>query len=174
MRRELHRLASRARLVCCLGVPGHLHHWARGEVNALAEVIDRQQTGEPDATAAAVFAALKCPDKWRDIFYGVVRDECRRRYRTAVHALEGQSSPDTHSSSALGARAAYLAERFYNGTEYVEWGAATVEDHLARIAYLTTLRDGIDNTIARHEEAITRIASAGATCLDDIDMAAAA
>lgn len=138
---------------------------------ALSQLIDQHATGDPDATAAAVFDALRCPDKWRELFYGVVRDECRRRYRSTVREFEGQSMTDAPSGIASGSRTAYLAERFYNGTKYVEWGTATVEDHLNRITYLTMLRGGIDVTIARHEQAVAEITAAGVACLAEIEVA---
>lgn len=39
--------------------------------------------------------------------------------------------------------------------EQVAWGDVTIEQHQARITYLATKRDGISDTIALHERAIT-------------------
>lgn len=52
------------------------------------------------------------------------------------------------------------------------WGSATVAEHRRRIALLTKIRIGLDDTIRRHEEAIALIERAGAQCLDDIAVTA--
>lgn len=149
----------------------------------LHDLIAEYQSGDPDQTAAAVFDAVKLPSKWRDLFYAVVRDECRRTARHHVRGLEANPSHngivDQGSSAGVASiapkdqRDGFLSQRFYTGTEYVTWGAATVEDHRERIAYLATLRNGIDATIARHADAVEQIESAGASCLNDIEAVAA-
>lgn len=150
----------------------------------LHDLIAEHQTGDPDLTAAAVFDAVKLPGKWRDLFYAVVRDECRRTARHIVRGLEsgtGQGDDGTLHATA-GATSIYypkdqrddfLSQRFYTGTEYVTWGEATVDHHRERIAYLATLRNGIDATITRHADAVEQIESAGASCLNDIEAVAA-
>jgi len=138
---------------------------------SLNETIDAHQMGDPDKTAAAVFGALNVPAKWADLFYGVVRDECRRRSRSFIRDLEtGQVLSGTHIAAAgSGSRAAFVEAHFHTGDLYVKWGEATVADHQGRIDRQTVLRGGIDADIARHAEAIASIkASPGATCLNDI------
>jgi len=139
-------------------------------MKALHEYIADHQTGDPDTTAIEVFKAIGLPEKWRTIFYGVVRDECRRLSRNHVRDLEiGQSPTDTHGVPAdPRSRTDYLLERFYNGAEYVLWGTATVDDHLGRIAFQESLRGGIERDIERHREAIEAILAAGVSCLNDL------
>lgn len=54
-----------------------------------------------------------------------------------------------------------------DGTE-VEWGKATVEEHLIRRDMLTKKRDGLTRTISRHDEAIRILTVTGARCLDEV------
>lgn len=149
-------------------------------MSALREAIDANQTGDPDTTTDAVFDALGVPAKWRSVFGQVVRDECRRTMRAYVRDLENHpadhNGPDTHAPVVGGvdSRSSYLSQRFYNGTEYVTWGAATVADHQGRIDFQTMLKNGINVDIERHREAIALIVEAGRTCLADLDMGVAA
>lgn len=146
----------------------------------LRDTIDACQTGDPDVTVAAVFDRLACPAKWRELFYGVVRDECRRLARYAVldniaAATGGQWHPDDHSSTASG-RGSFLAERMYCGPEHghVVIGEATVEQIQCRIAAQLRLRSGIDADIERLRLWVAEIVAAGATCLNDVYAQAAA
>lgn len=50
----------------------------------------------------------------------------------------------------------------------VTWGKATIEQHEQRIAVLEKIRDGIDDTISRHREAISILQKAKAKCLEEI------
>ncbi len=141
----------------------------------LNELIDQMSNGDPDETASAVFDALGCPQKWRDMFGPLVRNECRRSIRSDVRAHENSPSDhgtsDTQERRVAGGinRAEYLADRFCIGRgKHVVWGEATVQDHRDRIAFLASLRNGIDNTIARHAEAIDIIEAAGVSCLNDV------
>lgn len=140
----------------------------------LRTLIRTYEQDTPDATADAVFDAVGCPQKWRDLFGPVVRDECRRLYRGAVRSAEshpdGHTCGDTQAATAVGVttRTDYLAQRFATGDgRYVTWAEATVDDHRSRIAMLATLRNGIDATIERHVDAIATITAAGARCLGD-------
>jgi hypothetical protein len=137
----------------------------------LTELIASVATGDPDETAEAVFAAVNCPSKWRDLFYGVVRDECRRRYRLAAIQIEisgtDQTRHDTQTGT-VGARISFLESRFYDGDKYVTQGAALIPDHERRIAFQGVLRGGIDADIGRHRWAIDKIKAAGVSCLNEI------
>ena len=67
-----------------------------------------------------------------------------------------------------------LTRKFALGTgQSVRWGEATIEQHLQRIAMLMSQREGIDATIARHEEAIAIIERSGRQSLDEVYSAAA-
>lgn len=60
-------------------------------------------------------------------------------------------------------------ERFSLGSgEVVTWGKATVDQHKLRIEMLGKIRAGIDETIARHREAIRMIESNGVSSLEEI------
>lgn len=60
-------------------------------------------------------------------------------------------------------------ERFsLGGGEVVTWGQATVAQHALRIEMLGKIRAGIDETIARHREAIRMIESHGVARLEEI------
>jgi hypothetical protein len=145
-------------------------------VSGLYELIEQHATGDPDETAAAVFDAMGLPTKWRDVFHRVVRDECRRRYRSAVRDMEhGHPFSETQEEAAEPmSRTAFLQSGFsIGGGRHVTWGEATVEDHLARIAYLETFRTGIARTIAKHEQAVADITAAGVRCLAELEAVAA-
>ena len=150
-------------------------------MSAIRKLIDEHQTGDPDETCKAVMDATGIAKKHRDLFWPLLRDECRRLARTAVRDAErgdindshpdpGHTPGDTHSALAgVGVRADFLNKRIYTGNgNYVLWGEATVEDHQSRVAYLASLRNGIDDTIQLHVEAMELIEAAGVTCLNDL------
>ena len=147
----------------------------------LHELIAQHDQGDPDRTAIAVLNAVACPAKWRDLFGGLLRDECRRSFRADARKIEEEASGGQARSDARGPLAAagpsrtdFLSTRFYTGDHYVTWGEATVEDHRNRIAYLASLRNGIDATIQRHADAIEQIEAAGVATLADLGQAVAA
>ena len=147
----------------------------------LHELIAQHDQGDPDRTAIAVLNAVACPAKWRDLFGPLLRDECRRSFRADARKIEEEAG-GAHSISGTQARDAavgpsrtdFLATRFYTGDRYVTWGEATVEDHRSRIAFLASLRNGIDATIQRHADAIEQIEAAGVATLADLGRAVAA
>lgn len=51
----------------------------------------------------------------------------------------------------------------------VAWGQATVEQHEQRLAWLYRHRDGVNQTIARHEAAVRLLRESGASCLEDLE-----
>lgn len=147
----------------------------------LHALIAKHDQGDPDLTATAVLAAVACPAKWRDLFGGLLVQECRRMHRFDARKIEeeasgGHSTSGTQRQGAAAgpSRTDFLATRFYTGDHYVTWGEATVEDHRNRIAYLALLRNGIDATIQRHADAIEQIEAAGAATLADLGQAVAA
>lgn len=48
------------------------------------------------------------------------------------------------------------------------WGLATIEEHKTRLAMLMAQRNGLTETIRRHEEAIRLLEESGATCLAEL------
>ena len=140
----------------------------------LYELIEQNDQADAERTAAAVLDAVACPAKWRELFGPLLVMECRRMQRNAARKIEegaaGHTSADRHSPHAgASPRSDFLATRFYTGHHYVRWGEATVEDHRDRIAYLGSLRNGIDLTIQRHADAIEQIEAAGVATLADLD-----
>ena len=96
------------------------------------------------------------------------RDVTRRAEVAAfAHDIAARPAPATITANLAGLRFA-LGKR-----ESVQWLDATVEDHRQRIALLSRIRAGIDQTVQRHEEAVRQITEAGVTCLRDIVESAA-
>lgn len=146
----------------------------------LHDLIAEHMDGDPDSTAAAVFSAANVPAKWRNLFYAVVRDECRRMARsytvsTIIGAASNHGAGDTQAVDDAG-RSDFLAASIYCGPErgYVPLGEMTVADHEARIAMQVRLRGGIDADIERHRTWVDQLVAAGATCLNDLGMEVAA
>jgi hypothetical protein len=99
--------------------------------------------------------------------------------RSAVRTVESNAfrtkigEPVTLEPATPAFRA--LMERGFklgDGTRVV-WADATVPQHAQRVAYLEKIRDGIDQTIDRHREAIRLIEQAGVTCLAELEEQAA-
>jgi len=150
-------------------------------MNDLHELIEQHRCDDPADTTAAIFAAIRLPERYRSLFFAVVRDECRRmaRYATVANltgTTDDQGQYETQCVSVVG-RAAWLSERIYCGGErgYVVIGQMTVEDHLARIQFQQSLVNGISRDIERHQEWIAQIeATPNAVCLDDVYVPAVA
>ena len=147
----------------------------------LHELIDEYRCDDPGDTTAAIFDAIRLPERYRSLFFAVVRDECRRMARSATVAnlndtTDDQMFDETQSGSVVG-RVAWLSERIYCGGKrgYVAVGEMTVDDHLARIQFQQSLVNGISRDIERHQEWIAQIeATPNAVCLDDVYVPAVA
>lgn len=72
-----------------------------------------------------------------------------------------------------GLRALYKTPFALGDGTRVTWGRATVEQHEMRLAMLRRLRAGLDQTIARHNEALELLRTTGVKCLEDLAEAAA-
>ena len=139
----------------------------------LYQIIDDNVTGDADLDAKTIIDLLEVPAKWAEVFFPLLKIECRRRYRALVSAAEHSNEKAKHPTPGDD-RSAYLNKRFAVGDgRYVLWGEATIEDHRSRIAMLTSLRNGIDDTIDRHNQAVKILITAKATCLNDIEAVAA-
>ncbi len=152
-------------------------------MDKLTDLIHANEADDPTDTANAVCAAVGLPTKWRDLFFDLLRDECRRRMRVDARSAEASSwggahtRPDTHpgNGSPREDRTTYLSTRFATGDgRFVLWGEATIDDHRMRMEMLTRLRNGLDATIARHQSAIDLLVESGARCLNDLGEVAAA
>jgi len=147
---------------------------------SLASVIRKaaqgNPTGDPKKMAVALIAKLSKPE-----LVQLLADEIAGEQRLltlssekSAFAREFLSRPETVGTEAVAKAFKELAgTRFSLGAGLqVEWMEATVEDHRARIAYLAKLRNGIDETISRHQAAIDAIEEAGVSCLREIAQAA--
>lgn len=94
----------------------------------------------------------------------------------AFRAASASPKAAIESADRLTAFRPLLAARIKlgDGSGGVTWGQATVAEHQQRIAFLAKLRDGIDQTIERHREAIALLSESGAACLDDLASSEAA
>ena len=130
-----------------------------------------------DELVEAFFDAIALPAKWRPVMAPFVRAKATEMMRSAVRRIERRAPlPGTPGKRRRGkkvapdvARRAELDESFYNGSKWVTWGAATIDDHQARIDFLAKQRNGINATIQRHVDAIAMIQAAAATCLNDLE-----
>ena len=156
----------------------------------LSELIRDHYDADPDVTARAVMDVAGVPLKWRQLFYGVVRDECRRMSRSVVRnherfvdsevsPWEPIDGPSPISVSAptvqINQQAVYLADRMCIGADgtYVLKGDATANEWLMRADFLATLRDGMSRTIDDCVEVAKFLADAGADSLNDLVAVAA-
>ena len=147
---------------------------------SLSELIASNWDPDPDVAAAAVIAAARVPKKWADLFYAVLRDECRRSARNVVRAHEHQiAEPGTRLCAKpirdpslvrfVAGYMVYRGDRMYTGERYVLKGVATVDEWRQRSLYLGRFRDGIDRTINECEHIIATLSSAGVACIDDLE-----
>lgn len=94
------------------------------------------------------------------------RDNERAAFRATVASNETAvvvARPDTGPDFRL-----LAAERFAMGNgEKVQWLKATADDHRARIVYLSKMRDGIDDSIEQHRDALRIIETAGVNTLEE-------
>lgn len=133
----------------------------------------------PDIEVAEkVAASYRTLAAYRDATMPLVADEVRRLRRRDDRAIQWptttQRMREGVAVSPAEERSRWLSMRLLvPGRPPVTFGAATVADHEARIAYLEGLRSGIATTIAVHEDAIRRIREAGVSCLLDLEEEAA-
>jgi hypothetical protein len=129
--------------------------------------------GDPARSAEAVATELKLNARQREALFPLIAAECERIDRNRVRNVE-QSVNVGRRVDPTAERADLMRETFTLGSgERIPWGSATVEQHLARIEYLSKYRDGINATIGRHQAAVDRLLESGAKCLDEIVQVAA-
>ena len=161
-------------------------------MSALHALIREHECDDPADTAAAVMSAIGLAKRHRDLFFPLLRDECRRLARSAARIAErgtidlDHRRGDTHhlavevdeeagsghpasDTQRYSARASFLAVTFYTGTAYVTWGDATAADHLGRITFQQSLASGIGRDIARHQRAVELLDEHDVDCLGEID-----
>lgn len=140
----------------------------------LRELIDAHRCVDPSDTTIAIFDAIRLPDRWRTLFFAVVRDECRRSARADTVASFSDTTDDHGISDdqqhLVVGRVGFLTENIYCGAEhgYIPLGEMTVEHHQARIMFQRSLSLGIERDIDRHQAWIDEIVEANVSCLNDL------
>ncbi len=143
----------------------------------LAALAEENPTAEDVDIARVFLTGLKVSQRAFALLLGLVADEVRRIRRDAVREIETEAFAEGQTLDLTDAEGDPLSARkrlldqtmFVPGEGLVLWGAATVEQHQARIEFLSRKRNGLDLTIAHHEAAIARIIAAGGTCLNDLE-----
>lgn len=127
------------------------------------------------ATAKKLLAALHVPKPAIAILLPVIANAIRLVVRNDTREGEYVAFAGTGltTSTATPATATqwsdFLRDKFALGDgRWVSWGEATVAEHGERIEYLGAKRDGIEQTMSRHQLAIERITSAGVSCLNEL------
>lgn len=131
---------------------------------------------DAEAIAAAALRRLKVGSHVTRILLPVVTDGARQLLRNDVRVIERAAFPRSARrelgeivQSGLERKRLLDATFIVNdGRAPVRWGEATIEDHQARIDMLAKMRNGIDDTISRHQEAIALIQANGVRCLNDV------
>ena len=157
--------------------------------DTLKDLIAAHFDPDADVTAQAVFKAAKVPKKWRDLFYLVVHDECRRSARLLVRSHErglyfDTPDPTTQDTATIPHTpglvchiddvSVFLADSMFCGLKYghVNKGSATAPQWDARADYLDCQ---IAGTMRTRDECVTVaefLRDAGVACLADVQVAA--
>jgi hypothetical protein len=148
---------------------------------SLTSLIHTYECDDPSDTAKAVMDFVKMSKRHRELFFALLRDECRRLSRSATRIAERANATDrfvhdTQTADVGGdieamSRPEWLRRRIYCGPlfGYVITGSATVEQWRARIDFLASYRNGITQTISVAESLIAQIEAARVECLFDLE-----
>lgn len=134
---------------------------------SLSELIDEFVNGDPNADtrdiAEKVLARLmRDRDSAMQFLLPLVAHAITTRWRIAMLRTERASVLEPGPADPTADRQAFLAERFYvPDVGFVTWEEATVAHHEARIEFLSKKIVGLEQTVARHQEAIELIQAAG-------------
>mgnify|MGYP000045609643 CR=1 FL=1 len=161
-------------------------------MSTLAELIADHFDPDPDVTTAAVFAAASVPQKWREMFYQVVRDECRRSARTVVRRHERGvddadqfDTPDANRDPTpnretrrvchIGGVTVFLADHIFCGMKHgnVLKGDATADQWEARAAFLGAQVAGISKTMDECITVAKHLRDTGADSLAALELVSA-
>lgn len=149
--------------------------------NEIAAAMEGREFADPDELAADIAPTLS-PDSvvemLADYIRTVQRNLTRKRERAVFEAMA--SGPEVRAAfDEAQVRMANLHQSFaplfrsifvVDG-QRIEWGRATIEQHVARIRVLEKLSAGLQDTIERHRVAIAAIRTAGVTCLEEVGAA---
>lgn len=138
-------------------------------VSEIRDVIAANLGETAEETAQKVITELQCPQRWAELFWPLLVDECAGYIRAHVRRAERTFVAGGKRVDPTAKRAEFLNGKFSTmDGRFPTWETATVEDHQLRIGNLLKMRDGIDETIALHKWAITTITAAGVSCLGEI------
>lgn len=145
------------------------------EVPSFHELVtEANMPGKPDAAAAYVMHRLQLNELQRQVLWSIIVGECRNIDRNRVRSIE-RDADDKPNQRRIGTPVNPTARRsqFLQSTfalpdgRRVTWGEATIQDHEARIAYLSKQQKGIGETIGLHRSVINEIKTAAVTCLNE-------
>lgn len=152
--------------------------------HAIHDLIEATPDATAEELAGAVIASATTRKELAALVFPAIRNHAWIARRSITRRMEAaafsHSSHDIQRRNAegcdpLAGRQALLHESFScSDGRIVTWAEATVDDHMLRIGYLTAKQVGLQTTIDRHQEAISLIEAAGASCLADLDVWAAA
>lgn len=139
----------------------------------LTMMVRRLVVGSPELTDDSIttLALEECarqPWLFMELLRPLVRAEVvmHRRQQTARHeraVFTGEAADPIAARRVLALDPLYVP-----GRARVTWGNATIQDHLARIAYLEAQVEGTVAAIDRHRLAIAEIKAAGVSCLNEL------
>lgn len=140
-----------------------------GNLRDLIRDLDTDRTVEEVELARGLLATLSATGQL-DLLLPVLADEVRRVRRAHVLRVE-RASFGTDSKVAEGGWLRLLPEGFANPRtgRWITWGNATVEDHEARIGWLTGQIDALGQDVDRHQRAIKVIREHGVSCLAEVE-----
>lgn len=143
-----------------------------GTLRDLIREADTDPTAEEVELARTLIEALRSSGQF-DLLLPVLADEIRRVRRAHVLRVERATFGPTGGEAAEGGWLRLLPEGFVlPDGRWVTWGEATVEDHEARIGWLTGQMEALGQDVDRHRQAIKVIRQHGVSCLAEVEAAA--
>lgn len=143
-----------------------------GTLRDLIREVDTDRSVEEMELARAVSETLSGSGRLH-LLLPILADEIRRVRRAHVLRVE-RATFRKAGEPAEGGWLRLLPEGFANPRtgRWVTWGQATVEDHEARIGWLTGQMEALGQDVDRHQQAIKIIREHGVTCLAEVEAAA--
>lgn len=150
-------------------------------METLRNAIDEHPELDADELAALVVDGLP-----RDELVYLVAQEIIAIRRHQTRAIEAEAfrsmrpgfspgrKPKSGAVEREGFKALFGASFRVGDGSKVMWEHATVEQHKQRKAMLSKMRDGLNETISFHDQAISALEAAGVSCLAELDEGQAA